>query len=122
MIEVLVAFVMLSLALGVLLGGLTIGLRNTHRSAQAGLAVLHAESLMAETGISIPLADGETSGRTETGFVWKRQISRLPEVTPPTVFPSFTVSISVTPPDNGAPVRLVTLRLSDIPAMDRKRP
>ncbi len=121
MVEVAVAFLLLSLSLGVLLGGVTTGLRNTDRAAKAGLALLYAESLLAETGISIPLEAGESTGRTDSGFSWKRQISRMPE-TGTSNLSSFTVSISVTPPDNGAPVRIVTMRLADVPAADYKHP
>jgi general secretion pathway protein I len=121
MIEVVVAFMLLSLALGVLLGGLTVGLRNTDRAAQAGLALLYAESLMAQTGVRVPLVPGESTGRTESGFSWKRQISRLTG-TGPAALPSYSVSISVTPPDNGAPVQLVTLMLSDRPYTEQNRP
>ncbi len=121
MIEVVVAFMLLSLALGVLLEGLTVGLRNTDRAAQAGLALLYAESLMAETGIRVALVPGESVGRTGNGFSWKRQINRLTG-TAATALPSYSVSISVTPPDNGAPVRLVTLMLSDRALTEQNRP
>lgn len=114
MIEVVVAFLLLSLSLGVLLGGLTAGLRSSDRAALGGIALLYAESLMAETGISTPLEPGETTGVTDSGYAWKRQISAMPDSSPTTVTP-FAVTISVTPPDNGAPVRLMTLRLADKP-------
>lgn len=110
MIEVAVAFLLLSLGLGVLLGGLTVGLRSTDRAANAGLALLYAESLMAETQAGV-LQAGEITGRTDSGYVWRRVISPLP-VSPPMLMTPFKVSVSVTPPDNGAPVRLVTLLLS----------
>lgn len=121
MIEVVVAFMLLSLALGVLLGGLTVGLRNTDRATQAGLALLYAESLMAETGVRVPLVPGESTGRTGSGFSWKRQISRL-SGTGAVALASYSVSISVIPPDNGAPVQLVTLMLSDRPFAEQSRP
>lgn len=115
MIEVVVAFLLLSLALGVLLGALTIGLRNSGRAAQSGLALLHAQSLLAETGISVALEEGETSGRSPDGFAWRRVILRQKGKTASPVT-AFAVRISVTPPDDGAPVSLSTLRLSDTPA------
>lgn len=121
MIEVVAAFLLLSLSLGVLLGGLTTGMRNTDRAAQAGLALLTAESVLAETGITAPLAEGESSGRADSGYVWKRRISRLPGA-PARHTALFSISVSVTPPDNGAPVRLVTLRLKENPPADRFPP
>ncbi|GEM_PF-1557705 len=120
MIEVMAAFILLSLSLGVLLGGMTVGLRNSDRAAQAGLALLHAESLMAQTGISAPLEEGETSGRMDGGYQWKRQISRTRQ--PGADFVRLvTVGISVTPPDGGAPVRLVSLRHADAPPAEGLR-
>jgi len=121
MIEVVVAFMLLSLALGVLLGGLTVGLRNTDRATQAGLALLYAESLMAETGVRVALVPGESAGQTGNGFSWKRQINRLSR-TGTTALSSYSVSISVTPPGNGAPVQLVTLMLSDRTYTEQDRP
>lgn len=111
MIEVAVAFLLLSLGLGVLLGGLTMGLRSTDRAAQAGLALLHAESLMAAAQAG-PLIPGETTGRTDSGFVWQKQISLLPLSGQRPVTP-FKISIAVTPPGKGAPVRLDSMLLSD---------
>lgn len=118
MIEVVAAFLLLSLSLGVLLAGLTTGLRNSDRAAGAGLALLHAQSLLAETGVSIPLTEGATSGRLQGGYAWRREIARQPDAgrSPLAIF---TISIAVTPPGNGAPVRLVTQRLTDNPATDR---
>lgn len=120
MIEVAVAFLILSLSLGVLLGGITVGLRNTDRAANAGLALLHAESILAEAGISAPLEEGESTGRMNDGFIWKRQISRAPGADKAAVTP-FTISISVAPPDNSAPVRIITQRIAYIPATDHIR-
>lgn len=120
MVEVMAAFILLSLSLGVLLGGMTVGLRNTDRAAQAGLALLYAESLMAQTGISVPLEEGETSGRMDGLYAWKRQISRVRQGGAD--FSRLnSVSISVTPPDGGAPVRLVSLRHADAPSSEDLR-
>ncbi|MSP42491.1 MAG: hypothetical protein EXR08_03875 [Alphaproteobacteria bacterium] len=121
MIEVVAAFLLLSLSLGVLLAGLTVGLRNSGRASGAGLALLYAQSLLAETGVTGPLRDDLSSGRTTGGFIWRREINRLPEAgrSPVAIF---TVSISVTPPDNGAPVRIVTRRLSDNLSTDEDHP
>ena len=120
MIEVVVAFLLLSLSLGVLLGGLTTGMRNTDRAAQAGLALLYAESLLAETAGGVPLEAGERSGRSDSGFSWQRQIARMPAADLAMVAP-VSVIVSVTPPDGGAPVRLHTLRLMDIASTDQLR-
>ncbi len=121
MIEVVAAFLLLSLSLGVLLAGLTAGLRDSDRAAGAGLALLYAQSLLAETGVSIPMTEGATSGRMQSGYSWRREIVRQPDAgrSPAAIF---TVSIAVTPPGNGAPVRLVTQRLADNPLAEDQRP
>lgn len=74
LIEVLVAFLVLTLAVSVLFRILSGGLRNIERSQQYARAATLAESLLAETGISEPL-DGETEGRSADGqFHWLRQV------------------------------------------------
>lgn len=119
MIEAVVGFAILALGLGALLGGLGMGLHAEQRASEASLALLYAESLLAETGAATPLEAGGSSGRIAGGYAWRREISPLP-VQNPLVFP-YKISISVTPPGNGAPVRLDTLRLGHAPVTDQTR-
>ena len=119
MIEAVAGFAILALGLGALLSGLGMGLRAEQRAAESSLALLYAESLLAETGSATPLEAGGSSGRIAGGYVWRREISPLP-MQNSLVIP-YKISVSVTPPGNGAPVRLDTLRLGHAPATDQLR-
>jgi general secretion pathway protein I len=70
LIEVLVAFMILALALTVLLRFFSGGLRNESVSSDYAVATLIAESRLAAAGIDIPLRPGETSGTEGERFEW----------------------------------------------------
>ena len=70
LIEVLVAFMILALALTVLLRIFSGGLRNVSVSSDYAVATLIAESRLAAAGIDIPLRPGETSGTEGERFEW----------------------------------------------------
>ena len=62
LIEVIVAFALLALALTVLLGSLSNGARLIHWADGAGRATLYAQSLLDQTGVGEPLQAGSRSG------------------------------------------------------------
>jgi general secretion pathway protein I len=70
LIEVLVAFMILALALTVLLRIFSGGLRNVSVSSDYATATLIAESRLAAAGIDTPLAPGEMSGTEGERFEW----------------------------------------------------
>ena len=70
LIEVLVAFMILALALTVLLRIFSGGLRNVSVSSDYAIATLIAESRLAAAGIDVPLRPGETSGTEGERFEW----------------------------------------------------
>ncbi len=70
LIEVLVAFMILALALTVLMRIFSGGLRNVSVSSDYAVATLIAESRLAAAGIDIPLRPGETSGTEGERFEW----------------------------------------------------
>jgi len=70
LIEVLVAFMILALALTVLLRIFSGGLRNVSVSSDYATATLIAESRLAAAGIDDPLRPGETSGTEGERFTW----------------------------------------------------
>jgi general secretion pathway protein I len=74
LIEVLVAFMILTLALTVIFRIFSGGLRNLELSADYTRAALVAESQLAAAGVSIPLEPGETSGEVDDSFSWQRVI------------------------------------------------
>lgn len=77
LLEVLVAFAILTVALGALLLAFSDGLRTTERSATISTATLQAQSLMEEVGTSIPVRRGQVKGVLEDGSVWEVSIEPL---------------------------------------------
>jgi general secretion pathway protein I len=74
LIEILVAFMILALALTVIFRIFSGGLRNVELSADYTLAALVAESQLAEAGVTAPLEPGETRGEWDDSFSWQRII------------------------------------------------
>lgn len=67
LIEVIVAFALLALALTLLLASLSGAARQVHRADQRGRAALYAQSLMAGLGIESPLVPTHRSGELDDG-------------------------------------------------------
>ena len=75
LIEVLVAFTVLALALTFLLGTLSGSTRQVRWSADAGRAALHAQSLLAEVGVGGVLEAGREEGELEDGrYRWRLSV------------------------------------------------
>jgi len=126
LIEVLVALVMTGLVVGVafqLFGG---AVRGHARADRLTMALLVAESRLAEIGVTQKLHPGTQSGRTAEGLRWTTEIRplRLPPVRGALPFPrpapardtspvrAFTVRVSVTGDRDGErAVTLETVRL-----------
>ncbi len=80
LLEVIVAFALLALALTLLLGSLSGGSRQVHNADLRTRAVLHAQSLLALTGVDTPLQEGRQQGQWEDGrYTWELQISPFVE-------------------------------------------
>ena len=76
LIEVLVAFAILALALTLLLGTLSGASRQVRWADDAGRAALHAQSLLDDVGVGTALQPGERSGGFEDGrYRWSLQVS-----------------------------------------------
>lgn len=67
LVEVIVAFAVLALALVLLLGTLSGATRQVRGADDAGRAALHAQSLLAELGVSVPLQPGRRQGEFDGG-------------------------------------------------------
>lgn len=79
LIEVLVAFMIMAMALTVLLRIFSGGVRNIAVSSDYATAVLIAESQLAAAGIGETVYAGETHGIEEERFEWTRRVvSYLP--------------------------------------------
>ncbi|WP_101925509.1 MULTISPECIES: type II secretion system protein XpsI [Luteimonas] len=76
LIEVIVAFAVLGLALTLLLGTLSNGTRQVRWAADSGRAALHAQSLLDQVGIDLPLDAGQRTGTFEDGrYRWTLAIA-----------------------------------------------
>ena len=76
LIEVIVAFALLALALSLLLGAMTNATRQVKLSDEYGRAALHAQSLLDQAGVGEALAPGHKEGRLEDGrYRWELDVS-----------------------------------------------
>ena len=76
LLEVLIAFAILALALGGLLQAFSAGFRGLERAEDYSTATLHARSKLAEVGPIIAVEENELLGEFENGFAWRVTISR----------------------------------------------
>ena len=77
LIEVIIAFALLALAMTLLLGTLSGSARQVRWSSDAGRAALHAQSLLDQVGVAEPLTPGQESGDFEEGrYRWTLGIAQ----------------------------------------------
>lgn len=77
LIEVIVAFAVLAVALTLLLGTLTNSSRQVRWSADAGRAAMLAQSVLDQVDTDGPLREGERDGVFEDGrYQWRLQVRR----------------------------------------------
>jgi general secretion pathway protein I len=101
LIEVIVAFALLALALTLLLGTLSGATRQVRWSGDAGRAALHAQSLIDQVGVGAPIEPGQDRGDFEDGrYRWTMGVA-------PWTDPSI-------PPDSTQPVDPAALRLYEV--------
>ena len=76
LIEVIVAFAVLALALTLVLGTLSNASRQVRWSDDAGRAALHAQSLLDDTGVAETLVPGRSEGVFEDGrYRWTLEVA-----------------------------------------------
>jgi general secretion pathway protein I len=76
LIEVIVAFAVLALALAIVLGTLSNASRQVRWSDDAGRAALHAQSLLDDTGVVQALVPGRREGTFEDGrYRWTLDVA-----------------------------------------------
>ena len=119
LLEVLVAFAILGLCLGVLLQVFSGGLRNTALAEDYTQAALYAESILAAVGGEAPLAPGEDLGRVNDKFAWRIRIEPyvdelLPQDSPAVLY-WVTVEVFWQGVVSNRSVVLETLRLAPLP-------
>jgi general secretion pathway protein I len=79
LLEVLVAFVILALAMGVLMQIFSGGLQNATRAGEYQQAALLAKSKLASIGIETPLDEGDSNGEFDDKYRWHVGMHRYQE-------------------------------------------
>lgn len=75
LIEVLIAFVIMTIMLGALFRAFSGGLHGLDTSEGYAIAAMEAQSKLAEVGTAIPLEPGVTSGEFDNGALWELDIA-----------------------------------------------
>jgi len=75
LMEVLIAFAILALVLGVVFRTLSSGLSHERTAGLATARVLEARSILDQLGVTLPLEDGLFDGRLATGEAWTLTVS-----------------------------------------------
>lgn len=102
LIEVLVAFAVLALALTVLLGTLSGATRQVRWSDDSGRAALHAQSLLAQAGVGEVLEAGRRGGELDAGrYRWQLEVE-----------PWADPQLAASPLSDPAGVQMMALRLT----------
>jgi len=83
LLEILVAFAIMAVALTILLRIFGSGVNNAQVAEEYSLAVQIAESLMARTGIETPLEAGVISGSEADKYDWQVTVAAVAQAAPP---------------------------------------
>ena len=119
LLEILIAFSILALSLGILLKIFAAGVNTAVVAENYTAAVQIAESLMAKTGVETPLQAGQTAGLENDQYYWRVEVSPFtfnPEHVDATTLTAalFKVKVTVNWGDGNAggwQVELITLKL-----------
>ena len=77
LMEVLVAFIVLSLTMAVILHIFSGGMRNARLTDSYSRAVFLAQSRLAAVGVESPLLPGEENGQVGTTLQWRVSVARV---------------------------------------------
>ena len=106
LLEVMLAFALLAVSLGILIASLGSGLGQVRTAADASEATLHAQSLLDPLGVLEPIEPGRREGESEDGrYRWTMEITEAEDPAPvapvdPDATPQETVGLQMA----GAPV------------------
>lgn len=125
LLEILVAFAILALSLGILLKIFSGGANTAVLAEEYTAAVQIAESLMAGVGVETTLQVGETSGNEDDRYHWLVTVSPYPfnldDIDPATLKAEFfKVDVTVSWGDDGRELHLSTLKLVNKKANEAK--
>ncbi|RDD63063.1 type IV pilus modification PilV family protein [Ferruginivarius sediminum] len=117
LLEVLIAFTIMAVALVALLQAFSTGLASTSAAEARSHLVQRAQSRLADVGAGIPLEPGVHTGH-EDGFDWRADIQPFPPEAqgqePQSLGPKlFRVEVTVIAPD-GRRQGLTTLRMGEV--------
>lgn len=109
LLEVILAFGLLAVALGILVAILGGGLTQVRDAGDASVATLHAQSLMDEVGVLQPIEPGRSGGDFDRGrYRWDMDITEVEDPAP----------VGVGEP-GAAPTETVGLQLPSAPVLYR---
>ncbi len=118
LLEVLVAFTVLAISLGVLFEIFSTGMRASRSAEEFTRATLLAESRLATIGIEQELEEGESTGESEDGYAWRVAVrpyrldgAEAEGVPPPIEAYEVIVTVSWGQGSRERSVSLTTLRL-----------
>lgn len=84
LLEVVLAFVLLAVSLGILTAILGGGLAQVRQAGDASEATLHAHSLLDEVGVLAPIEPGRSEGEFERGrYRWRMEVTEAEDPLPP---------------------------------------
>lgn len=122
LLEVLVAFVILAVSLGVIMRLFSTSLRHIARAETSAHTLAVAESALASLGVETPLSEGESRGDDGQGYRWSARVSHHDVAEPVLESPYapilYQVDVTVTRDDSGEIkplLTLTTLRLATKP-------
>jgi general secretion pathway protein I len=123
LLEILVAFIIMALALGIIMRIFSGALNNIGTADHHAHAALVAKSVLDSLGIETPLAEGELSGDDGQGYSWHALVSRyvdpnvvLDDQSNPVVLYQIVLDVSWNPEGTNTPdLHLTTLRVAPKP-------
>lgn len=77
LIEMVAAFLVFAIAIGVLMSVLTASMRNTRMSSEYTMAALWAQTKLDVVGVGIPVEEGHSSGRFDDAYAWDLDIRKV---------------------------------------------
>jgi prepilin-type N-terminal cleavage/methylation domain-containing protein len=101
LVEVLVAFAILSIVLLILFSGLSTALLGDRRAEFTRIALTMAKGKLETAGVGTPLTPGVTTGRFENGMEWRLSV-RSYVLTSPNATPAYWVEIIIRPPSGSS--------------------
>ena len=114
LIEVLIAFAILALVLGVVFRTLSTGLSHERTAGLVTARVLEARSILERLGADLALEEGTIEGRLATGEPWTLTVSLLEPAAGDEIDPgplsAYLAELSIDG-DDGRTLRLQTLKL-----------